>query len=104
MAGGLIFRPKARCIFRHVVNFVHPMNFSCINMSEEDYLKGDRTMAVEGEIQEEFVEPAECFGVELDEALCINYYPGKLAEIEDAVNEERDRAIADEFFCSGCGT
>jgi hypothetical protein len=27
-----------------------------------------------------------------------------LAEIEDAVNEERDRAIADEFFCSGCGT
>ena len=95
MAGGLIFRPKARCIFRHVVNFVHPMNFSCINMSEEDYLKGDRTMAVEGEIQEEFVESAECFGVELDEALCINYYPGKLAEIEDAVNEERDRAIAD---------
>jgi hypothetical protein len=79
------------------------MSFSCINMSEEDYLKGDRTMAVEGEIQEEFAEPAECFGVELDEALCINYYPGKLAEIEDAVNEERDRAIADEFFCSGCG-
>lgn len=61
-------------------------------------------MAVEGKIQQEFVEPTECFGVELDEALCINYYPGKLAEIEDALNEERDRAISDEFFCSGCGT
>jgi hypothetical protein len=80
------------------------MNFSCINMSEEYYLKGDRTMAVEGEIQEEFVEPAECFGVELDEAQCINYYPGKLAEIEDALNEEHDKAFAEQFFCDGCGT
>jgi hypothetical protein len=78
------------------------MNFSCINMYEEDYLKGDRTMVVEGEIQEEFVEPAECFGVELDQAQCINYYPGKLAEIEDAVIEERDRDFAEQFFGSGC--
>jgi hypothetical protein len=60
-------------------------------------------MAFEGETQEEFVEPAECFGVELDEALCINYYPGKLAEMEDAVNEERDKAIADQLFSGGCG-
>jgi hypothetical protein len=60
-------------------------------------------MPVDGKIQEEFVGTGECFGVELDEAQCINYYPGKLAEIEDALNEERDRAIADEFFCSGCG-
>jgi hypothetical protein len=60
-------------------------------------------MAFEGETQEEVVEPAECFGVELDEALCINYYPGKLAEMEDAVNEERDNAIAEQFFSGGCG-
>ena len=60
-------------------------------------------MAVEGKIQEEFIEPAECFGVELDEAQCINYYPGKLAEIEDALNEEHDNAFAEQFFCGGCG-
>ena len=60
-------------------------------------------MPVEGEIQEEFFGTGECFGVELDEAQCINYYPGKLAEIEDAVNEERDSAIADQLFLGGCG-
>lgn len=60
-------------------------------------------MPVETEVQEEFVEPAECFGLELDEGLCIDYHPGKLAEIEDALNEERDSAVADQFFCGGCG-
>jgi hypothetical protein len=61
-------------------------------------------MPVEGEIQEEFVGTGECFGVELDEAQCINYYPGKLAEIEDALNEERESAFAEQFFFGGCGT
>jgi len=59
-------------------------------------------MAVEGEFQEESVERAECFGVDLDEHLCMNYYPGKLAEIEDALNEERERIFAQEFLF-GCG-
>ena len=45
-----------------------------------------------------------CFGEELDEALCINYQPGMLAEIEDALNEERDRAVAEQFFSEGCAT
>ncbi len=81
----------------------HPMNFFCINKNEGDNLKGDRTMPGEAEVQEEFVERAECFGLELDEGLCIDYHPGKLAEIEDALNEERDNAIADQFFWGGCG-
>ena len=59
-------------------------------------------MAVEGEFQEEYSESAECFGVELDEGLCIDYHPGKLAEIEDALNEERERLFAREFLF-GCG-
>jgi len=60
-------------------------------------------MPGDAESQEELVVSSECFGVELDDALCINYYPGKLAEIEDAMNEERDSAIAHQFFCGGCG-
>ena len=60
-------------------------------------------MPAEAEVQEEFDVSGECYGAELDEALCINYYPGKLAEIEDALNEERDRIFAEEFLF-GCGT
>jgi hypothetical protein len=60
-------------------------------------------MAVEVEFREESFEGPECFGVGLDEGLCINYHPGKLAEIEDALNEERERIFAQEFLF-GCGS
>ncbi len=60
-------------------------------------------MAVESEFREESVEGPDCYGVELDQGLCINYYPGKLAEIEDALNEERERLLAQEFLF-GCGS
>jgi hypothetical protein len=61
------------------------------------------TMAVESEFQEETFKGSECFGLELDEGLCIDYHPGKLAEIEDALNEERERIFAQEFLF-GCGS
>jgi hypothetical protein len=59
-------------------------------------------MAVTEEFTEEFSERGECYGAELDEGLCINYHPGLLAEIEDEVNEERERAVFNSCFC-GCG-
>ncbi len=61
-------------------------------------------MAAEEEVRREFSGTRICFGEELDEALCINYQPGMLAEIEDALNEERDRSVAEQFFSEGCAT
>ncbi len=60
-------------------------------------------MAAEEE-QIEFSGTRICFGEELDESKCINYQPGMLAEIEDAVIEEREKIFAEEFFSGGCAT
>jgi len=44
---------------------------------------------------------AAVFSAEQEEAECINYYPGLLADLEDELNEARDREFERLFFC-GC--
>ena len=55
-------------------------------------------MAGQEQFLAESFESDERLLVKSGEESCVNYEPGMLAQIEDELNEERDRVFANEFF------
>ncbi len=56
-------------------------------------------MAGKEQFQAESFESGEIRRGGCDEEGCVNYEPGMMAANEDELNEECDRAFAEEFFC-----